>query len=136
MDQEQKKVLVIDDSKETRELIAELIGGDEFEVLLAPGGREGIMLAKMKKPDLILLDMEMPKMNGIGTCRVLKKNPMLQNIPVIFLTANKNPDDVKMAIAAGGQDYIVKPFNPEELLARIRKLLTKTGFNPNSVIRG
>jgi anti-anti-sigma factor len=137
MDQEKSKVLVIDDSKDTRDLIAGILSDDGFEPLVAPGGREGFQVAKNKKPDLILLDLMMPHINGFQTCKVLKKNPATKDIPVIFLTADHNPDNVKTAIQCGARDYIVKPFGASELLTRIHGLLhkEKPSFDTGSVVQ-
>ena len=122
MSSEKKLILVIDDQKDTRELIQSTLTNDEFSVITAPGGREGIQLAKMRKPDIILLDMVMPRLDGVQTCALLKKIPTTKNIPVVFLTASKDKEKVLKAIKAGGIDYVVKPFSPGEMIDRIRKL--------------
>lgn len=122
MPSEKKKILVIDDEKDTRELISKVLSNEEFEVLTAPGGREGIQVAKLKKPNIILLDMMMPRFNGIETCKVLKKFPGTKDIPVIFLTASKDKENVVAAINAGGRDYMVKPFSPAAMISRIQAL--------------
>ncbi len=129
------KILVIDDHRETRELIAQLLRKNSFEVILAPGGREGVQIAKFKKPDMILLDMNMPFYNGIQTCKVLKRHPVTKKIPVIFLTASRDSDDVKGAMLAGGVDYIAKPFDPDNMLSRINNQLGSTGFDPSDIIK-
>ncbi|MFC1726318.1 PleD family two-component system response regulator [candidate division KSB1 bacterium] len=130
------KVLIIDDHRETRELVANIIVQHNLDVLCAPGGREGIQVAKFKNPDVILLDMQMPHFDGITTCKALKRIPAIKDIPVIFLTANTEPEIIKQAIASGGIDYIAKPFNPEDLMARIFKVTRKSGFDPGSVVKG
>ena len=129
------KVLIIDDHKETRDLVANIIVRHNLDVLVAPGGREGLQIAKFKKPDVILLDMQMPHFDGLATCKAMKRIPAIKDIPVIFLTANTEPDIIKQAIAAGGIDYVAKPFNPEDLMARIFKVTRKSGFDPKSVIK-
>jgi CheY-like chemotaxis protein/anti-anti-sigma regulatory factor/c-di-GMP-binding flagellar brake protein YcgR len=124
MSSEKKLILVIDDQKDTRDLIQSTLTNDEFSVIAAPGGREGIQLAKMRKPDIILLDMVMPRFDGVQTCALLKKIPTTKDIPVVFLTASKDREKVLRAIKAGGVDYVVKPFSPGEMIERIRKLTT------------
>jgi len=96
--------------------------GTEFHLLKASGGKKGIQIAKEQKPDLILLDIMMPKFDGYTTCKVLKRNPATKNIPVIFLTAKKTKEDINKALKAGGSDYIVKPFSPSEFLTRLRRI--------------
>ncbi|MCK4966243.1 response regulator, partial [bacterium] len=86
------------------------------------GGREGVQIAKIKHPDIILLDMMMPRFNGIETCKVLKKFSETKDIPVIFLTANTDKKNVVAAIEAGGRDYMAKPFSPSAMLKRIQAL--------------
>jgi DNA-binding response OmpR family regulator/c-di-GMP-binding flagellar brake protein YcgR len=132
-----KKILVIDDQKDTRDIVAKTLSNDEFEVITAPGGREGIQIAKLQRPDVILLDMMMPNFNGVQTCRVLKKFPGTKGIPVIFLTASNNQEDVLDAIKAGGRDYIVKPFSPSAVMNRIQSLTAEKEdpeFEASSVI--
>ncbi|MFC1514161.1 PleD family two-component system response regulator, partial [candidate division KSB1 bacterium] len=124
--------------KETRELIANSLYSFGFNIFMAPGGREGIQVAKTKKPDVILLDMVMPRFDGIQTCKVLKRMSDTKDIPIIFLTANRNVEDVKKAMQAGGADYIVKPFDPEIMMQRIFKAASVIGrkeFDPSSVIK-
>jgi CheY-like chemotaxis protein len=135
MDSEKKKILVIDDSKDTRDLILQVLARDDLEFYEAPGGREGIQVAKLRKPDVILLDMEMPQVNGLSTCRALKSYPDTRHIPVIFLTANKHAPTIRAAMQAGGSDYVVKPFDPGSLMARIDKILNQSKFDPSSVIK-
>ncbi len=122
MNSKKKKVLVIDDQLEIRELVDVTLRGTEFDVLKASGGKEGIQIAREQKPDLILLDIMMPVYDGYMTCKVLKRNPATKDIPVIFLTAKKTKEDIKEALKAGGSDYIVKPFSPSEFLTRLRRI--------------
>ncbi|HUT64349.1 MAG TPA: response regulator [Anaerolineae bacterium] len=122
MNSHKKKVLVIDDQVEIRDLVKITLRGTEFEVYEAPNGRDGIQIAKESKPDLILLDIIMPGFDGFMTCKVLKRNPDTKDVPVIFLTAKKSKGDIQNAIKAGGSDYIVKPFSPSDLLTRLRRI--------------
>ena len=122
MDYEKKKVLVIDDNPDIGDLVDRIIKGTEFELLKASDGREGIQIAREHKPDIILLDIMMPKFDGFMTGKALKRNIGTKNIPIIFLTGKKTKEDISAAIQAGGSDYIVKPFSPSDLLARLRKM--------------
>ncbi len=121
MSSEKKKVLVIDDQVETLDLVEVTLRGTEFEVYKALGGREGIQVARYIKPDLILLDIMMPNFDGFMTSKAIKRNPVIRDIPIIFLTAKKTKKDLFESIKAGGSDYIVKPFSPRNLLTRVRK---------------
>jgi len=130
-----KKILIIDDHRETRELISKMLTNEEWRVITAPGGREGIQVARLQLPDIILLDMEMPHLDGIQTCKAMKRIPRVKKIPIIFLTANKDVESVKEAMKAGGSDYIIKPFDPDQLMNRVHKVLSSMDFDPSSVIR-
>jgi anti-anti-sigma factor len=120
---EKKKILVIDDQEEIRDLVNVTLRGSEFEVFEATDGREGIQIAREHKPDLILLDVMMPGFDGFTTCKVLKRNLDTKDIPIIFLTAKKTKEDITSALKAGGTDYVVKPFSPNNLLTRVRKIV-------------
>jgi len=122
MNSEKKKVLIIDDQEEIRELIDVTLRGTEFDVLKAVNGKEGIQIAKEQKPDLILLDIAMPVFDGYMTCKVLKRNSVTKEIPVVFLTGKKTKENINAALKVGGSDYIVKPFSPSELLVRLRRI--------------
>ncbi|MBT4484620.1 MAG: response regulator [Candidatus Latescibacteria bacterium] len=122
MNSDKKIVLVIDDQQEIRELIYVSLRGTEFEVIEASNGRGGILAAKDKKPDVILLDIMMPGFDGYMTCKVFKRNPDTKDIPVIFMTAKKEREDIKKALAAGASDYIMKPFDPSDLMTRLRRV--------------
>jgi len=121
MNSEKKKVLVIDDQQEIRELIEISLRGTEFEVIGVANGRDGILAARDQKPHIILLDVMMPGFDGFMTCKVLKRNPNTKNIPVIFLTAKKTKEDIKKSIQVGVSDYIMKPFDPSDLMTRLRR---------------
>ena len=112
-------ILIVDDSPVNLKIVRKLLG-DEYESIVADNGREGIQLAREKSPDLILLDILMPDMDGLAVCRQLKSQPETAGIPVIFITVVSGAKEVVKGFEAGGQDYIIKPFSSQELLARIR----------------
>jgi len=122
MNSKKKKILVIDDQLEIRELVDVTLRGTEFDVLKASGGKEGIQIAKEQKPHIILLDIIMPKIDGYMTCKILKRNPTTKDIPVIFLTARKTKEDIQKSMKVGGSDYIMKPFDPSDLMTRLRRV--------------
>lgn len=113
------RILIVDDVPLGIKMLGEFLSR-EYEVVVATSGQKALEVAKSKLPDLILLDVIMPEMDGFETCRRLKGDPLTASIPVIFLTAMSDSDDVVRGLDAGGQDYIVKPFKKAEVLARIR----------------
>lgn len=113
-------VLVIDDNKSTRTPLVAVLEQADYTIVLGCCAEEAMKLLRTLTPDIILLDVMMPGMNGFSFCRKLKKDPKYQDIPVIFLTSLSQQADIVKGFDAGGQDYIVKPFNQQELLARVR----------------
>ena len=124
LSQNKKKfVLVIDDDVGILNLVEKILKGTEFNVLLASDANDGIKIAKKYNPSIILLDINMPKIDGFMTCRTLKRNVDTKNIPVIFLTGEKSKEHIQKAIKVGVSGYIVKPFMPKDLLTRLREIM-------------
>ena len=117
-----KKVLVVEDVDFNRELIVQLLE-DKYHVIEAVNGQEGVELAERERPELILMDLSLPVMDGWEATRRLKANDDLRSIPVIALTAHAMVGDREKAVAAGCDDYLVKPLDEDELMARIAKYL-------------
>jgi len=111
-------ILVVDDIAANRNLLGDTLEGKGYEVLLAPNGASALKVATRAKPNLILLDVNMPDMNGYEACRQLKKVGELAEIPVIFITANDDAESLVKGFQAGAVDYITKPFRQEEVLMR------------------
>lgn len=121
-----KKVLVVDDEKDIVDILKyNLERENEFEVLTAKDGREAIELAQ-SIPDVILLDIMMPELNGFEVCKLLKNNPDTVKIPVIFLTAKENEIDEILGLEIGADDYISKPISPRKVLARIKSVIRRS----------
>ncbi len=118
-----KKILLIDDEPEVIETVKFLLNLKNFDVVDARDGVEGLTKAKEEKPDLILLDIMLPNMNGYEVCANLKRDPETSNIPVLFLTARDDTDSVIRAHRAGADDYIVKPFSTTILFNKINRHL-------------
>jgi diguanylate cyclase (GGDEF)-like protein len=114
-----KKILIADDDPSSVRYIGELLKSG-YEVYVAGDGVAALDLARRIRPDLMLLDVMMPGMDGFSLCSEIKKEDSLANIPVVFITARSEPDDIVRGFDVGGQDYIAKPFHPKELYARIR----------------
>jgi len=118
------KILIVDDEREFVDMLAlrlEKSGG--YEVVRGYDGEEGLKLAEEQMPDLVVLDIMMPKMDGNELIRRLKKNEKTQNIPIIVLTASTAPSTVDKFLALGAIDFIMKPFEPPELMDKIKQAL-------------
>jgi diguanylate cyclase (GGDEF)-like protein len=115
-----KQILLIDDSKPIHVLVTTLLADEQVTIHSAYDAAQGFTLARSLRPDLILLDVEMPGIDGYEACKQLKLDPELYNIPVIFLTALATPEHKVHGLELGAVDYVTKPFNPAELLARVR----------------
>ena len=118
--EEQVSILVVDDTPTNIKLLLDLLGREGYRVLVARNGESGLEQARYARPTVILLDVMMPGMDGLETCRRLKADSTLKDIPIIFMTALGDLEDKVKGFSAGGTDYIVKPFQNEEVLARVR----------------
>jgi diguanylate cyclase (GGDEF)-like protein len=116
-------VLVIDDDASIHRAVERRLEGVVDQVLKTDSPTKGIQIASQEKPDVILLDVNMPQLDGFKVCRLLKDSPMTRDIQILFLTADRNPDNLVKALDAGACDYISKPFNAVELEARVRVAL-------------
>jgi DNA-binding response OmpR family regulator len=118
-----KRVLVIDDLPENVFMLQDRLEHEGYEVLTAYDGFAGIDKAKTNLPDLILLDVMMPGITGLEVCQILVNDPLTKDIPIILVTAKSGAEDIKEGLEAGAFDYIKKPFNRIELLARVNSAL-------------
>src|SRR5919199_1393394 len=116
-------ILAVDDTPENLEILRVRLEAQGYEVAEAADGDEGLAKARELKPDLVLLDIMMPKRDGISVVRELKADPDLRSIPVILVTAKADTKDVVEGLDAGGDDYLTKPFEHSALLARVRSML-------------
>lgn len=121
-----KKILVVDDEKDIVDIIKyNLEREKEYEVLTASNGKQAIEAAETN-PDLILLDIMMPELNGFEVCKILKSNPHTSGIPIIFLTAKENEIDEILGLEIGADDYITKPISPRKVIARIKSVIRRS----------
>ena len=119
-DRSSKIIVAVDDEAESLMLLKGLIEGAGFMFMHARGGAECAALVSRVQPRLILLDIEMPNgMDGFTTCRRLRMNPLLRTVPIVFLTGRKSGEDVQECLKAGGNDFIIKPFDPVKLIERV-----------------
>ena len=119
------KLLIIEDEADIRELISFNLEMSGYEVLKARDGEEGLRMARSEKPDLIILDLMLPGMDGLKVCSHLKKDSDVKDVPVIMLTARSEDDDIISGLETGADDYITKPFSPRILIARVKAALRR-----------
>jgi two-component system cell cycle response regulator DivK len=118
-----KRILVVEDQADNRRIMRDLLTRSGYEIVEAMTGEEGVSLAETQQPDLILMDIQLPIIDGYEATRRIKANPALHHIPIIAVTSYAlSGDDVK-AYAAGCNDYVAKPFSPRALLAKVREYL-------------
>lgn len=113
-------ILIVDDDLSTRQTLSALLEGEGYEIRCAPSGQTALLFAGEEPPDLVLLDVRLPDVDGFEVCRQLKEDAGTHAVPVIFLTALEEAKGKVEGFAAGGADYIAKPFHAEEVVARIR----------------
>jgi len=119
------KILIADDAPDIRELIAYTLQFAGYEVVSAGDGDEAVQLALKEMPDLILLDVRMPRMTGYEACKAIKANEKTKDIPVMFLSAKGQEAEIQAGMQAGAVEYLLKPFSPDQLTACIQAVLAK-----------
>jgi CheY-like chemotaxis protein/MinD-like ATPase involved in chromosome partitioning or flagellar assembly len=128
-----EKILIIDDDVETLRLIGLMLQRQGFEIVSLDNGKQALVIAKNEKPDLIVLDVMMPEMDGYQVTRELRNDPELTNTPILMFTAKSQVDDKVAGYEAGVDDYLTKPVHPAELTAHIKALLSRTRVRPATV---
>lgn len=123
-----ESILVVEDEKDVRELLAENLRREGYQVGTARSGRDALSAVRRKRPDLVLLDLMLPDLDGIEVCKQLKYNAETRKIPVVILTAKVEESDVVLGLGVGAEDYIEKPFRMRELIARVKTALRR--MNP------
>ena len=118
-----KRILAVDDEPHILKLVAFSLKSGGFDVVEASDGLSAIAMAESEHPDLILLDVMMPVLDGYETCRRLKENPATRDIPVVMLTAKTQMTEQKNGMESGATEYVCKPFTPKELVAQVRGFL-------------
>ena len=134
----QPNVLIVEDEPPLVELLSYNLEKAGFQIHIARDGEEALLAVEERKPDLILLDWMLPYVSGIEICRRIRRNPETRNVPIIILTARGEEDDRIRGLEAGADDYVVKPFSPSELVARVRAVLRRTrpAFDKDSLTYG
>ena len=126
-----KKILIVDDEQPIRTLLEYNLKQAQYETITAADGEEAVLKAEMEKPDLILLDLMLPKMDGIDVCKTLRQRGL--DIPIIMLTAKGDELDKVLGLEIGADDYMTKPFSPREVVARVKAVLRRSGERTDRV---
>jgi CheY-like chemotaxis protein len=121
------KILIAEDECEIRDLITFTLRFANYDVIAASNGEEAVTLARQEVPNLILMDVRMPCMTGYEACTAIKTEPNLKDIPIIFLSAKGQDAEIQAGLQAGAVEYLLKPFVPDQLTARIQAILAHSG---------
>ncbi|HSL49277.1 MAG TPA: response regulator [Candidatus Deferrimicrobiaceae bacterium] len=127
-----QRVLIVEDEPDIRELLVFHLEREGYHVTKSKSGAEAVRLAHASPPDLVLLDLMLPEMDGLEVCRRLRGDPVTQAIPIVMLTARGDEVDRVLGLEMGADDYVVKPFSPRELIARIRAVLRRARPAPGT----
>ena len=133
-----ERILVVDDEEDILELVRFNLSKEGYAALVATTGEKAVEMARLELPDLIVLDLLLPGMDGLEVAKFLKNKPETQNIPIVMLTAKGEESDVVTGLELGADDYVTKPFSPKILLARIKAALRRKGVetpDPSDVLR-
>ena len=118
-----KRILIVEDTEDNRQILRDLLTAAGYDLLEAVDGEQGVAMARAEKPDLILMDIQLPQIDGYEATRRIKADPALRHIPIIAVTSYALSGDEEKTRAAGCDAYIAKPFSPRQLLAKVRELL-------------
>jgi CheY-like chemotaxis protein len=121
------KILIAEDERDIRDLVAFTLRFSGFEVVAVENGALAVEAAPLEMPDLILMDVRMPRMTGYEACQHIKADERVRHIPVVFLSAKGQDNEIQAGLDAGASDYLLKPFAPMELAEKVRELIVKYG---------
>ncbi len=121
------RILIAEDEPDIRELVAFTLRFAGHEVVATSNGEEALHKASEYIPDIILMDVRMPRMTGYDACRAMKADPLLKNIPIVFLSAKGQDSEIQTGLEAGAEEYLLKPFAPDQLTERVKVILGKFG---------
>jgi CheY-like chemotaxis protein len=121
------RILIAEDEPDIRELVAFTLRFAGHEVTATANGEEAVQQASKVIPDIILMDVRMPRMTGYDACRLMKADPILKDIPVVFLSAKGQDSEIQIGLEAGAEEYLLKPFAPDQLTERVKAVLAKFG---------
>jgi two-component system alkaline phosphatase synthesis response regulator PhoP len=132
MAMKQQHIVIVEDEADIAEVIEYSLSREGFETSSALNGQDGLELAQSVKPDLVLLDLMLPGLDGIEICRELKSDANTRSIPIIMVTAKGDESDIVLGLSMGADDYVTKPFSPKELVARVKAVLRRSSAKPES----
>lgn len=121
------KILIVEDEKDIRQLVIYTLQYAGYQVIAGVNGEEAVALAQQERPDLILMDVRMPRMDGYQAAQQIKNDETTRHIPIVFLSAKGQESEVEHGFELGAEDYLIKPFNPTELIDRIRSVIDDIG---------
>lgn len=121
------KILIAEDERDIRDLVSFTLKFAGYEVVAASDGQDAYEKTLIERPDLILMDVRMPRMTGYEACKKMKEEPSIKNIPVVFLSAKGQEAEIRSGLEAGAEEYLLKPFAPDELISRVSELLARFG---------
>ena len=121
-----KKILLVDDEPDILKLVAARLRASGYDVVTAQDGQDGLRMAQQERPDLLILDLMLPHLNGYEICTMLKQDPRYQGIPVILFSAKSQEKDKQLGKDCGADAYLTKPYRPEVLLERVRTLIAQS----------
>ena len=135
------KVVVVEDEADIREVLEHNLTREGFQVYSAADGEKGLRLVKEKLPDLVLLDLMLPGLDGLDVCRKMKADPETSSIAIVMVTAKGEESDIVLGLGVGADDYVSKPFSPKELIARVKAVLRRGPLkeresSPDRIVRG
>lgn len=125
-----RTILVVEDDREIRDLLVHYLRKEGFRAVAAPDGETGLSLARSERPDLALLDIMLPRMDGLELLRAFRSDPVLRRTPLVMLTAKGDETDRVVGLTLGADDYVSKPFSPREVVARIKAVLRRSSPPP------
>ncbi|MEN6433827.1 MAG: response regulator [Smithella sp.] len=129
------KILIVDDEKDIVDIVSYNLEKEGFSIAKAYDGESALQVIKTQKPDLIILDLMLPKMNGLDVCKVVRRNPETSSLPIIMLTAKGEEIDKIIGLEIGADDYVTKPFSVKELTARVRSILRRLQETEKSFVK-
>ena len=124
------KILIAEDERDIRDLIAFTLKFAGYDIVTANNGEEAVMLTKQELPDLVITDVRMPKMTGYEACKLIKADPVTQHIPVVFLSAKGQEAEVQTGLDSGADEYLLKPFAPDQLTRKVADILAAVKRKP------
>ena len=121
-----RTILLVDDSRVTRELIKVYLIAKDVRLIEAVDGQDALVRIRMDRPDLVLADLRMPRLDGVGLCEAMRSSAITSSIPVVILTSNKDAESIQRCLAAGAREVLNKPIQPQPLIAAVKRCLSGT----------